>query len=180
MVTGSVTQMLAFLSPAWLAALDRAARSDRSLATATAELDLVVEQRVTGTPSGEVVFHVVLDHGTASVAAGAAPAPTVTFTQDLTTARAIASGAESAQRAFMTGSLRVGGDLRALIDNQAALAVLEDVFAEVRSRTDLGPSAAEVTGPDPQQRGPAGAGTRPGPGDDPGPESAVPGQAAER
>ena len=52
-----------------------------------------------------------------------------------TAASAIAAGSSSAQRAFMTGRLRVGGDLRVLLAHGEALAQLDDVFAGVRART---------------------------------------------
>lgn len=138
--------MLAFLSPAWFAALDEAARAQRSLGTTTADVELVVEQRVTGSPFGEVVFHIAFDQGRIVVANGPAEAPGISFNQDYATARAIAAGTESAQRAFMTGRLRVGGDLRLLLQHQDSLAALDDLFASVRTSTDLGPVP---TGADP-------------------------------
>lgn len=147
--------MLAFLTPPWLAALDDAARADQALAAATSGLRLVIEQRVHGTPAGDVTYHVVLDHGEVAVAGGPADSPTVTFDQDHATARGIAAGTESAQRAFMSGRLRVGGDLRVLLEHQASLLALGDVFAAVRERTDLaephpgaGPIGRPDTGPD--------------------------------
>lgn len=130
--------MLQFLSPAWLAALDDAARRSESLAAAGVGRRLIIEQHITGTPDGEVVFHVALDDGAASVTAGPADDPTIRFEQDLATALAIASGRGSAQRAFMAGELRVGGDLRILLDHQDLLAGLDDVFQTVREQTDLG------------------------------------------
>ncbi|CAN5762181.1 hypothetical protein BH10ACT1_BH10ACT1_08380 [soil metagenome] len=133
--------MLTFLSSAWIAALDEAARQDPTLAAATAEVDLVVQQHVTDA-DGDVTFHVSFDHGRVSVREGAAPHPTVRFRQDRATALAIAAGADSAQRAFMTGRLQVGGDLRVLLDHQDALSALDDVFAGVRARTDLGTASA--------------------------------------
>ena len=136
--------MLQFLSPAWLAALDDAARRSESLAAAGVGRRLVIEQHITGTPEGEVVFHVTLDDGSASVEAGPADDPTVRFEQDLATARAIASGRGSAQRAFMAGELRVGGDLRILLDQQDLLAGLDDVFRTVREQTDLAPVAGDA------------------------------------
>ncbi len=140
--------MIRFLSPEWVAALDHAVAADRPLREATADLDLVVEQVVEPVAGGEpVVFHVVFDHGTVRVAAGPAASPTVRFTQDEATARAVASGADSAQRAFMTGRLRLGGDLRAVLENQGAIAALADVFAAVRAETDLGEVPA-TTGTD--------------------------------
>jgi len=142
--------MLAFLSPAWIDALDAAASTDTALSAATEQLTLVVEQEVLDGPDGDVTFHVAFDQGVVRVGSGPAEAPgeadagpappMVRFSQGYATARAIALGTESAQRAFMSGSLQVGGDLRVLLDHQATLAALDDVFAEVRARTDLGPS----------------------------------------
>lgn len=137
--------MLAYLSPAWVVALDRAARADAALAEATREVALVVEQHVTDGPDGDVTYHVVFDHGSVSVRSGPATegvggdgdVPVVRFTLDHETALDIARGAGSAQRAFMAGTLQVGGDLRVLLDQQLVLSGLHDVFAAVRDQTDL-------------------------------------------
>ncbi|HEX2578056.1 MAG TPA: SCP2 sterol-binding domain-containing protein [Aquihabitans sp.] len=140
--------MLAFLSPAWVAALHDAASRDQRLAAAAGDVSLVVEQHVTGGPAGNVTYHVVLDHGRVAVAHGPAPAPgpDLRLVQDHATAVGIADGTGSAQRAFMAGRLRVGGDLRALLRHQEVLAGLHDVFAEVRATTDLGSNPAPVGG----------------------------------
>ncbi|NLD78307.1 MAG: SCP2 sterol-binding domain-containing protein [Acidimicrobiales bacterium] len=147
--------MTRFLSPEWLAELDAAVASHPRLAELTEAVRIVVEQRITGTDlpaadlpatesgddrsgeTGEVVYHVVLDHGVGSVVAGPAVDPTVTFTQDVSVARAIAAGEESAQRAFMSGDLRVGGNLLDLTAHQGVLVELGDVFAAVRAATDF-------------------------------------------
>ncbi|MCU1499207.1 MAG: hypothetical protein JWM47_3160 [Acidimicrobiales bacterium] len=129
--------MLAFLSPEWLRALDEAARLDPALAAASASVDLVIEQRVADPGGAEVQYHVVLDHGRVAVIAGPAPHADVRFSQDRATALGIASGNDSAQRAFMTGRLQVGGDLRLLLEHQDVLVAVQDVFAGVRARTDL-------------------------------------------
>ncbi len=42
------------------------------------------------------------------------------------------------QVTFMTGKLRVGGDLRVLLDHGDALAQLGDVFSSVRAVTEVG------------------------------------------
>lgn len=130
--------MVAFLSDEWVDALDRAASGDADLAERCEEISLVIEQEVTGGPMGSVTYHVVLDRGRAAVRPGPADAPTVRFSQDYETAAAIALGTGSAQRAFMTGQLRVGGDLRVLLDHGDALSQLGDVFATVRSSTEVG------------------------------------------
>jgi putative sterol carrier protein len=71
------------------------------------------------------------------VALGAGPAPRVDLrlTTDYPTAAAIAAGDLAAQRAFVEGRLRVGGDLSLLIAHQRALAAVEDALAGVRART---------------------------------------------
>lgn len=133
--------MLAYLSPAWVAALDQAARADEQLAAATADVALVLEQQVTGGPEGDVTYHLTFDHGTVSAGTGGAPSPAdaavVRFTLDHETALGIARGTGSAQQAFMAGALQVGGDLRVLLDHQVVLSALHDVFAAVREQTDL-------------------------------------------
>jgi len=127
--------MLTFLTDEWVDAVDAAVASDGALATLMADVALSIEQHVTAGPLGDVTYHLTFDHGQASVRPGPASNPTVRFSQDYETAAAIASGAGSAQRAFMTGRLRVGGDLRVLLDHGDALAQLHDVFASVRART---------------------------------------------
>lgn len=132
--------MVDFLSPAWIDALHDAASSSTSLRAAATDLDLSVEQTVVGGgvehgPDGAVRYHLILRHGSVAVRPGALPTATVRFEQDIETAAAIASGRGSAQRAFMTGRLRVGGDLRVLLEHGDLLAQLDDAFAEVRAKT---------------------------------------------
>lgn len=121
-----------FLSPDWVDALDRAARDSTELAEATADAELVIEQRV---EPDVATYHITIDHGRVRVQAGPAAAPSLRFTEDVDTARAIAAGTESAQRAFMTGRLKVGGDIAQLLRHQSVLPALGDVFASVRAET---------------------------------------------
>ena len=128
--------MPAYLSPAWLSALQDAADSSPNLRDATTGMHLVVQQVVTGGPDGDVAYHVVVDDGNTSVRAGRADDPTITFTQDRDTARAVSRGELSAQGAFMAGRIRVRGDLPALVAQQDALLRVDDVFASVRGTTE--------------------------------------------
>jgi putative sterol carrier protein len=99
-------------------------------------MHLVVQQVVTGGPDGDVAYHVIVDDGRTTVRAGRADDPTVTFTQDRDTARAVSRGELSAQGAFMAGRIRVRGDLPALVAQQDALLRVDDVFASVRETTE--------------------------------------------
>ena len=127
--------MARFLSPEWIDHLDASVRDGAGFDRPPDGLSMVVEQHVTH-PDGHVTqFQVVFADGTVRVRPGAEATADVRFLQDLATAVAIAQGTESAQRAFMTGHLRVGGDLRVLSDNGEVLARLNDAFAEIRRDT---------------------------------------------
>src|SRR5699024_9675613 len=128
--------MAEFLSPEWITKLHTAASTDPDLAAATADIALVVEQHVGDGEDGdangsETIYHIVFDRGTVAILTGPAEDPTVRFRQDRATAEAIARGQISAQRAFMSGRLRIGGDVQALVENSRALAALGDCFATI-------------------------------------------------
>jgi putative sterol carrier protein len=118
------------LTSAWVSALAAAAQG----ATAPAGIELVVQQVVVDADGEEELAYAVrIGGGTVAVTEGRADDADVTFTQDRDTATAIAAGELSAQAAFLAGRLRVGGDLRAALDNARELAALGDVFASARA-----------------------------------------------
>jgi putative sterol carrier protein len=121
-----------YLSPEWLAALQAAAAGARPELAGSA--DLIVQHEIGGV-AGDVVFHVVIGDEGINVLPGPADGATVTFTSDDVTAATITRGELSAQAAYMSGRLRVRGDISALTANSAALAALDDVFASVREST---------------------------------------------
>ena len=122
--------MAGFLTDAWLNDLEAAAQR--------AELDtkgtLVLQQIIPDGPEGrEVAYALVLDDGRVRLVRGRVGDPDLTFTQDRATAEAIHRGELSAQSAFMQGRLRLGGDLRTVIDRAGELAAIEDVFGSARA-----------------------------------------------
>ena len=122
--------MADFLTDAWLDELEAAALT----ASAPAATHLVVQQVVPDGPEGhEVAYAVVLDQGKVRIERGRVDDPDLTFTQDRETAEAIHRGVLSAQAAFMQGRLRLGGDLRAVIDHAVELAAIDDLFAGARA-----------------------------------------------
>ena len=121
-----------FLSDEWLAALDVAARArvapdEDPLASVTLSIDHVI----TDGPR----WRLSIDSGALSVQSAPEDEPDVRLTSDRTTASAIASGRRAALDAFIAGDLRLGGDVRRLIDERAALEAMGDVFASVRDAT---------------------------------------------
>jgi putative sterol carrier protein len=135
-----------FLSDAWVADLDAAARASETLRRASAAGRLTVQQVITGGPDGDAAYAIRLADGAVSVERGLVDDADVTFTQDHETAVGIGTGTLSAQAAFMAGRLRIGGDLTVLMDRQRDLSGLDDVFAAVRERTDYGAPAGSTPG----------------------------------
>lgn len=125
--------MLRFLSEEWLTALERAAEAATDVVDP--DLDMVIQQVVTSDDGTEVAYHLVLRGGQVRAHRGRANTPTVTFTTDRDTAARINQGIQSAQAAFMTGDLRIGGDIQALASQQASLAGLRDLFGALRAET---------------------------------------------
>jgi hypothetical protein len=125
--------VLRFLSDEWLAALERAAEAATD--AVDPDLDMVIQQVVTDDDGTEIAYHLVLRGGRVRAHRGRASAPTVTFITDRDTAARINQGIQSAQAAFMTGGLRIGGDIRALASQQASLAGLQDLFGALRAET---------------------------------------------
>ena len=123
-----------FLSDEWLAALDAAARArvppqDDPLA----EVTMTVEQVVTDGPS----WRLVIDRGRLAVERDTAEPDdsAVRLVSDSSTAADIAAGRRAALDAFIMGDLVIGGDVRPLMEHGAALEVLGDLFAGLRSET---------------------------------------------
>ena len=124
--------MAQFLSDAWLADLEAAAR----VAAPPPDLRLVVQEVVLHDRGDETAYVIRIEGGRVAVERGRATDADVTFTQDRATAAAIAAGELSAQSAFMAGRLRMGGDLRGVLGRAQDLSALDDVFAQARATTD--------------------------------------------
>lgn len=120
--------MAAFASPDWIDDLARAAGAIEP----DPDLSLVVEQRI---DEPEIAWHFRLDRGSMEVGAGRAADPTITLSCSFATASAIHAGELSAQRAFLDGELRIGGELNALITNRAALSEVAILFGRGESPT---------------------------------------------
>ena len=124
--------MAAFLSEAWIAALDRAARAAPELAAVAADAPLVIEQRVRR-GHHDVVYALTFDSSGARVDPGPASAPDIVLVTDAATARALQRGTMNAQQAAITGRLKLQGDVERLRAAGEALRAIGDVFRDLRS-----------------------------------------------
>ena len=128
--------MARYLSEEWFDEVNRAAAASERLRSDAAGVRLVIQQVVTGGPGGDDIRWLVrVQNGVVTVAPGDDPAADVTMTEEWDTAVRVASGDLSPAAAFMTGRIRVSGNVGVLLDAQGSLRELEPVFAGVRKAT---------------------------------------------
>lgn len=118
-----------YLSPEWLSAANQAV-VDVEPATDTAAVGYIA---ING-PNGDVSYTIVLGPENVAVLEGTETAG-VTLTLDWYLAAEIAQGRASAQRAFLSGSIRVSGDVQVLVGNNDIMTAIDTRMAELRSQT---------------------------------------------
>lgn len=122
---------LPYLGRAWLERAD-AALADLPPVPATVAIGIAV----VGGPNGDRHYRLVLGPDRIGVSPEPEPAG-VRMTLDWSDAVSIARGRSSAQRAFLDGRLRLGGDIALLLGHQEALTAIDDRLAGLRSVTDF-------------------------------------------
>ena len=111
-----------FLSEEWTQEATDTLNSHDGFASAIANIDMGLQFTVTEIPDGDDVnYSVVVGGGRAELQLGSTEGPDVTVSNDYATASAISKGELNMQAAFMTGKLKVSGNLAKLMMHQAAL-----------------------------------------------------------
>jgi len=107
-----------FLTDAWFADI-----ADRAASASVPEgVALTVEQVVEGDPA--IRWQLRLGPDGVGLDRDPSTDPDIRITTDRETASEIRAGNVAAQRAFLGGQLRIGGDIQALMANREALAAL--------------------------------------------------------
>jgi putative sterol carrier protein len=123
-----------FLSEEWASNVQGALNTHQGFKGAIANSDLALQFNVSGAPDGDVSYYMKAAGGTAEMAIGTLEGADVTVGQNYDTAVSIAKGELNTQTAFMTGKLKVAGNLAKLMMNQAAItqwqAAIKDVEVE--------------------------------------------------
>jgi len=120
-----------FLSEEWTQAVQDALNANDAFRNAAGSQTAKVQQVVT-TPEGEKRYWFKLESGKAELGSGDAPDQVdATITQDYDTAVALSKNELTGTAAYMSGKLRVSGDLMKLMQLQGALgqmpAALKDI-----------------------------------------------------
>ena len=114
--------MAKFLSTEWLTELTGAVNAHDGFKTAIANVELTLQFEVPDAPEGaEQRYYIHVTGGEALAGAGDADEPDATITNDYATATAISKGDLNTQMAFMTGKLKVTGNMAKLMMNQGML-----------------------------------------------------------
>jgi putative sterol carrier protein len=111
-----------FLSAEWAEAVTDALNSHDGFKNAIGSSELAIQFQTDGGPDGDVNYYLATRDGTASLSLGELDGPDVTVKQSYDTATAISKGEMNTQTAFMTGKLKVSGNLAKLMQHQSAIA----------------------------------------------------------
>jgi putative sterol carrier protein len=112
-----------FLSPEWAEALKTELNGSEEFAKAAQGQTATIQQVITG-PDGETRYWIRIADATIDMGLGDAENPDVTITESYDTAVAMARSELSPVTAFMTGKVKVGGNMGLLLGMQGVLSQL--------------------------------------------------------
>lgn len=113
--------MSKFLTEEWANDATAALNSHEGFKNAMGAADLGIQFSTEDGPDGEVDYYLRSSGGTSNIALGTLDEADVTVKQSYDTATAISKGDLNTQTAFMTGKLKVSGNLAKLMMHQAAI-----------------------------------------------------------
>ncbi|MEX0698331.1 MAG: SCP2 sterol-binding domain-containing protein [Acidimicrobiia bacterium] len=110
-----------FLTTEWADEVTKALNSHAGFKSAIGNTELGIVFNVTGAPDGDVSYFLKTTGGNANLDLGTLENADVTVGSAYETAAAISKGELNTQTAFMTGKLKVAGNLAKLMMQQAAI-----------------------------------------------------------
>ena len=113
--------MSKFLSEDWTTEVTSALNSHDGFKNAIGAADLGIQFETEDGPDGSVNYYLSTSGGNATMALGDLEGADVTVKQSYDTAAAISKGELNTQTAFMTGKLKVSGNLAKLMMHQSAI-----------------------------------------------------------
>ncbi|HSK05941.1 MAG TPA: SCP2 sterol-binding domain-containing protein [Acidimicrobiia bacterium] len=123
--------MSKFLSEEWASQVTTALNGHQGFKNAIGDADLSIQFSTTEAPDGEVDYYLQAGGGNATMAIGRLEGADVTVKQSYETAKAISTGELNTQTAFMTGKLKVSGNLAKLMMHQNAIQQWSSAVSEL-------------------------------------------------
>lgn len=119
-----------FLSEEWASAVTEALNNSDAFKQAAGSQSAKIQQ-VVETPEGEKRYYFKLENGQAEVSTGEIEGPDATVSQDYDTAVALAKSELSGTAAYMSGKLKLQGDLMKMMQLQGLFNTLPQAVADV-------------------------------------------------
>lgn len=124
--------MAKFLTKEWLEALTETVNADEAFTSAVANVDLTLQFEIADAPEGtESTYYMAIKDGRLAAAPGTTDEADATIGQDYETAAAISKGELNTQMAFMTGKMKVSGNMAKIMMNQAVFGQFADSASAV-------------------------------------------------
>lgn len=112
-----------FLSPEWAEAVKSSLNANEEFRAAAANQRATIQQIITSA-DGETLYWIKIADGGIDLGVGNVDVPDATITQSYETAVALANSELNAVMAYMTGKIRIAGNMGLLLGLQAVLAQL--------------------------------------------------------
>ena len=125
--------MAQFLSDEYMAEATSTLNGHAGFANAISNVDLDVQFMTQEAPEGDIPFYLSISDGNATLTRGNLDDADVTLTYGYDTAVGIFKGDVNTQMAFMTGKIKVAGNMAKLMMNQAVF----NQFATALSSLDI-------------------------------------------
>ena len=119
-----------FLSEEWANEVKTALQSNDAVKSAAGNMTARIQQVVNG-PDGETKYWFKLEGGNVDLGMGDIENPDATITQDYETAAALSKNELTGTAAYMSGKLRVSGDLMKLMQLQGVLGQLPQALKDI-------------------------------------------------
>jgi len=124
------TVAVKFLTEEWALELKVALNANQEFVQAVGSQSVKIQQVIDGA-DGRVDYWLKIEGGEVDLGVGDIEGPDATITQSYDTAAGLAKGEISAVSAFMTGKIKIAGNMMLLMGLQNALAQLPGVMAEM-------------------------------------------------
>jgi putative sterol carrier protein len=124
------TVAVKFLSDEWASEVKTLLQGNEQVKTSAGSLNARIQQVVT-TPDGEKRYWFKLEGGDVDLGTGDIENPDATITQDYETAAALSKNELTGTAAYMSGKLRVSGDLMKLMQLQGVLGQLPSALKDL-------------------------------------------------
>ena len=110
-----------FLSDEHMAAATEALNSNDDFVSSITNINMGIQFHVTEAPEGDINYYLSVADGAAAMAGGEIDASDVSITSTHETAVSLFKGDLNTQMAFMTGKIKVAGNMAVLMMNQGVI-----------------------------------------------------------